>query len=80
MLRRSRTRGLREKFLKIFGLRAFRCPMETCNWRGLLNPNPLGEKLRGFIKDNFKFFLIIVGVILLILLIFILSAWLLASC
>jgi hypothetical protein len=79
-LRRSRTRGLKEKFLKIFGLRAFRCQVETCHWRGLLNPDPLGEKLRGFIKDNFKFLLIMAGVALVILLFFLLTAWLISSC
>jgi hypothetical protein len=54
--------------------------VETCNWRGLLTPNSLGEKLRDLIKNNFKFFLIMVGVALVILLFFLFSAWLISSC
>jgi hypothetical protein len=35
-LRRSRTRGLRGRFLKLWGWRTFRCRAENCRWRGML--------------------------------------------
>jgi len=44
-LRRSRTRGLWEKFLKFFGYRAYRCQEDDCGWRGLVKTRKVGEKL-----------------------------------
>jgi hypothetical protein len=35
-IRRSHTRGIREKFLKSVGYRAFRCREQSCRWRGLI--------------------------------------------
>ena len=44
-LRRSRTRGFREKFLKFFGYRAYRCREDDCGWRGLVKTRKVGGKL-----------------------------------
>jgi DNA-directed RNA polymerase subunit RPC12/RpoP len=44
-LRRSRTRGFREKFLKFFGYRAYRCREDDCGWRGLVKTGEVGGEL-----------------------------------
>jgi DNA-directed RNA polymerase subunit RPC12/RpoP len=44
-LRRSHTRGFREKFRKFFGYRAYRCREDDCGWRGLLKTREAGGKL-----------------------------------
>jgi hypothetical protein len=35
-LRRSRTRGLWGRFLRLWGWRTFRCREENCRWRGMI--------------------------------------------
>ncbi len=47
-IRRSRTRGFKEKLLKFLGFRAFRCREELCDWRGLLKPDFKNET--GFLQ------------------------------
>lgn len=64
-----------EKILKSLGFRAFRCQVETCYWRGLLNQNPLGARFKELFQDNLKFILTIIGVILLTLLFYLFVAW-----
>jgi len=47
-LRRSRTRGLKEKTLKLLGYRAFRCREENCDWRGMLKIRDTWENRLSF--------------------------------
>jgi DNA-directed RNA polymerase subunit RPC12/RpoP len=64
-LRRSRTRGFREKFLKIFGYRAYRCREDDCGWRGLLKTREVGERLFNSIEKK-KMPLILAIIMLLV--------------
>jgi hypothetical protein len=55
-LRRSRTRGWRERLLKPLGWRAYRCREKDCGWRGLIKTKPTREVLRELLvshKQNF---------------------------
>jgi hypothetical protein len=45
-LRRSRTRGWRERLLKLLGWRAYRCREKACGWRGLIKTRPVRAVLR----------------------------------
>jgi hypothetical protein len=49
-IKRSRTRGIREKFLKSVGYRAFRCREQSCRWRGLIKVKEV--TLEDFIKKH----------------------------
>jgi len=51
-LRRSHTRGLRERLLKPLGWRAFRCREKTCRWRGLLKMESPSLKLWEYLKSK----------------------------
>jgi hypothetical protein len=44
-IRRSRTRGFGEKFLKFFGYKAYRCREADCGWRGLVKTRAASRKL-----------------------------------
>lgn len=65
-LRRSHTRGVGERFKKIWGLRAFRCQTKDCNWRGLVKVKSARENFIDLGKKYGKF--IIILLIFLILL------------
>ncbi len=61
-IRRSRTRGLREKFLKEFGWRAFRCRQKDCRWRGLIRTKPVDQSIKEDIVIGMVLMLIVVGI------------------
>jgi hypothetical protein len=66
-IRRSRTKGLREKFLKKLGWRAFRCRERDCRWRGLIQTKSLREPVVAFVElHKPKIIALLVVVILLI--------------
>ncbi len=74
-LRRSHTRGIKEKFLKKLGYKAFRCREKECDWRGLVNKRLLRIKRSGvFSKLNLRLFLLVAFIIMLPLFILILSS------
>ncbi len=65
-IRRSHTKGLREKFLKKFGWRAFRCREKNCRWRGLIKMESTSELAKEFIKNHKA---TIIGIVMMIMLI-----------
>ncbi len=67
-IRRSHTRSLKEKILKSFGLKAFRCREQGCDWRGLIRVATLDGIENGlFIK--YRNSLLFVSAIIIFLLI-----------
>jgi predicted RNA-binding Zn-ribbon protein involved in translation (DUF1610 family) len=82
-IRRSHTRGFREKFLKFFGYKAFQCREADCGWRGLVKTRADGRaesrklfrsigKRKGpfYPGDNHTVFLLIIIILLFLLLLF----------
>lgn len=64
-IRRSRSRGIKERLLKLIGEKAFRC--KDCGWRGMIFSR--GEhSTRVTVKQSYAF-AIILGIILLALII-----------
>ncbi len=51
-LRRSRTRGFRERTWKVLGWRAYRCRNKECQWRGLLKARSFKEVLEEYWQKN----------------------------
>ncbi len=64
-IRRSRSRGVKEKLVKLVGDKAFRC--KDCGWRGLIFSRG-GRSSRVTAKQSYVF-AIILGIILLALII-----------
>lgn len=64
-VRRSRTHGIKERFLKLAGRRAFRC--RECGWRGMvLAPR---ERSTRATKQQSYVFAVVFGIIILALII-----------
>jgi hypothetical protein len=61
-IRRSRTRLLREKFLKKFGWRVFRCRQMDCRWRGLIRTKPVDQSIKKDIVIGMVLMLVVVGI------------------
>ena len=61
-LRRSHTRGFKEKFLKSRGFRAFRCQESDCDWRGLIKFESLvdSDGIRQQVKNIFTISLFVI--------------------
>lgn len=53
-VRRSRTRGLKERWLKKLGYRAYRCNESECQWRGLLKTKSIRGELNELIGTHKK--------------------------
>lgn len=53
-LRRSRTRGVYEKFAKLLGWRAYRCQEKSCGWRGLIKTKSLRQAIGKAIEGRRK--------------------------
>ena len=51
-LRRSHTRGIKERFFKRLGRVAFRCREKDCRWRGLIQIEPTQEIFKQFMTHN----------------------------
>lgn len=69
-VRRSHTRGLKERWLKKLGYRAFRCHEKDCGWRGLIQTESPQEKIKEFISYH-KPTLICLGIVVGSVLVFV---------
>lgn len=49
---RSSTKNLKEKFLKIFGWRVYRCSEDECDWRGLVKRQTFFENCLSFVEKH----------------------------
>ncbi len=61
-IRRSRTRGLREKFFRKFGWRAFRCREMDCRWRGLIRTKPVDKSVKEDLVIGMVFMILVIGI------------------
>ncbi len=64
---RSRTRGWREKLLKLMGYRAFRCHASACGWRSLVKVKEaafLFQELWTKYRRDLVILLLLIGILL----------------
>jgi hypothetical protein len=67
-VRRSHTRGMRERLLKKLGWRVYRCREKACGWRGLIQTEPTRDIVKAFMVAH-KPALIGFGVVMAIIVI-----------
>jgi hypothetical protein len=61
-IRRSRTRTLKEKYLKLFGWKTYRCREKDCRWRGLIKKKGTIESFAKYVDryaNKFMYILVI---------------------
>lgn len=51
-VRRSRTRGIKERLLKRLGWRAYRCREKNCRWRGLIQTELTRDIIKALMLDH----------------------------
>jgi len=65
-LRRSRSRGVKEKLFKKLGWRAYRCQEKNCYWRGLIKVESFREIVKEFVLAQKINILIVISAIVLL--------------
>lgn len=74
-LRRSHTRGFKERLLKSLGYKAFRCRAPDCDWRGTFKVNPITEILeKGVIQGKNYILFTSVLILCILMVLYIISA------